>query len=103
MTGFRFHRLAGGELVRAAGYHEGRSPGLGGDFLAEVDDLVASIRANPPMGEVVAVVGRQGEHRRRPLGRFDYSIIYEVRPDEIVVKAVADNRRRPGYRSRRRV
>jgi plasmid stabilization system protein ParE len=102
MTGFRFHKAASRELIEAAGYYERRRPGLGDDFLAAVDDLVASILANPRMGEPVTDVRVQGEHRRRLLERFDYSVVYEVRHDEIVVKAVAHNRRRPGYWARRR-
>ncbi|MBI3461482.1 MAG: type II toxin-antitoxin system RelE/ParE family toxin [Planctomycetes bacterium] len=35
------------------------------------------------------------------LPRFPYRIIYEVRSDEIVILAIAHNRRRPGYWSRR--
>jgi mRNA-degrading endonuclease RelE of RelBE toxin-antitoxin system len=38
---------------------------------------------------------------RCPLLRFPYRIIYEVRENELVVLAVAHDRRRPGYWRRR--
>jgi hypothetical protein len=36
------------------------------------------------------------------IDRFSYHVVFEVRETEIVVKAIAHNRRRPGYWTRRR-
>lgn len=39
----------------------------------------------------------RGTTRRFPLRRFPYSIIYQLKPDEIRVIALAHQSRRPGY------
>jgi hypothetical protein len=75
--------------------HEERV-GRGDDFLRFVRYAVEEIAEAP---------GRwlRGPHaRKRVLGRFPFSIHYRFDDREIVIMAVAHQKRRPGYWSRRR-
>ena len=51
------------ELVEAAKFYESRSSGLGIDFLAELDHVIARITDHPHAGAVVSAVMHL---RRRP-------------------------------------
>ena len=42
------------------------------------------------------------EYRRVLVSRFPYIVVYEMRPDEIAVAAIAHTSREPGYWERRR-
>ena len=80
------------ELVEAAKFYESRSNGLGVDFLAELDHVIARITDHPYAGAVVS-----GAVRRRLLRRFPYGVLYRLEADEIVIVAVMHLRRRSGY------
>lgn len=43
----QFHPAAEAEMNEAAAYYEDASPGLGADFLAEVERSMSQIQANP--------------------------------------------------------
>jgi hypothetical protein len=76
-------------------YNEERS-GRGGDFLRVVRAAIE---------EVAEVPGRWpcGPHaHRRVFSRFPFTIHYRFDAREIVIMAVAHQKRRPGYWSRRR-
>jgi len=89
--------LAQHEIAEAAKYYRNRQPGLDDEFLAEIDDAVARISANPVSFELV----RSGI-RRYLVKRFPYGIYYRM-PDENTVRiiVVRHHRRRPGYGMRR--
>jgi hypothetical protein len=36
-------------------------------------------------------------HRSIPLQRFSFSLAYRISADEVIIVAVAHNRKRPGY------
>ncbi len=65
---------------------------LGLAFIAEFERSVGVLRTYPRLGPVW-----RGNTRRFPLRRFPYNIIYQLKPDEIRVIALAHQRRRPGY------
>jgi toxin ParE1/3/4 len=65
---------------------------LGRAFVEKFERTVNFVLANPRMG---AVFDR--ERRRYLFRRFPYSVIYEVRDDELRVLAVAHHRQRPRY------
>lgn len=79
-------------MVEAARFYETQSPGLGRDFLEDVEQAVQSIVRHPEAGPIIA----EGI-RRRILRRFQFGVLYAVEPDAIVVVAVMHLRRRPGY------
>jgi len=65
---------------------------LGLAFVAEFERGVNAVLANPKVGAIF-----RGGRRRYLLRRFPYSIIYQVKSDNIRVIAVAHQRRRPSY------
>lgn len=92
MTPVVFHPEAEQEMLEAAIYYQSQSPGLGVDYLSEVDRGVQAISESPITWPVV-----KGELRRRLVRRFPFGILYRIEPDEIVIIAVAHLRRKPGY------
>jgi toxin ParE1/3/4 len=87
-----FHPDADAELTEAAQYYESRQPGLGSDFLAEVERALDQILTNP---EAFRKIGRRV--RLKPLWRFPYNLIYAVYPERIRIVAFAHQKRRPFY------
>ncbi len=88
--------LARQEMLRAARWYERKRDGLGDRFL---DDVRAGLRsilefpaAHPPLEAPI---------RRKLLSDFPYALIYRLEVNEIVVIAVANFKRRPGYWRRR--
>ena len=87
-----FHPAAAEELSVAALMYEGLAAGLGVDFNAEVRRLTALLCATPRMGEPLDDV-----HRRFPLKRFPFGLIYRSDGELLRIVAVAHRRRMPGY------
>lgn len=91
-SGVRFHPEAELELYAAADFYDREGPGLGSDFLEEVDRALRGAIELPeasPLG--------LGLTRRLVLQRFPYSVMYYVSHREIVVSAIAHQCRRPYY------
>lgn len=87
-----FHRLAKRELMEAAHYYDAESPGLGPEFLKEIEHCLKSILEFPEAGPVLA-----GSVRRRFARRFPYAVLYSLKPAKIRVLAVMHLKRRPMY------
>ena len=92
MTGFRFLLPAEEEMTEAAIFYEDQAHGLGSEFLDDVQSSIDRLRDNPMIGHALT-----GELRRSLLSRFPYSLIYVIKPDDLLIIAVAHQRRRPGY------
>jgi len=92
VTRIVFLELAEEEMLEAATYYENQAPGLGEDFLAQVQRAVDQIAENPWSGGIM-----RGDIRRALVPRFPFGILYHIDPTEIVVIAVMHLRRRPGY------
>ncbi len=87
-----FHPDTDTELTEAAQYYESRRPGLGSDFLAEVERALDQILTNPEASRKIG-----GRVRRKSLWRFPYNLIYAVSPERIRIVAFAHQKRRPFY------
>jgi len=92
MIGYRFLSPAEKEMTEAALFYDAASSGLGSDFLDDVQQALDRLREHPQAGGILT----QGM-RRTLLHRFPFSVIYSIERDEILVIAVADHGRRPGY------
>jgi toxin ParE1/3/4 len=79
-----FHPDADVEITEAAQYYEVHIPGLGSDFLGEVERALDQITTNP---EASRRIGRRV--RRKPLWRFPYNLIHAAYPDRIRIVACA--------------
>jgi toxin ParE1/3/4 len=93
-----FHPLAEREFIAAARFYETRAPGLGADFIRQVEHALSEIVAHPKAGRLFAGI----TIRRRLVQRFPFGIVYELESANISVIAVMHLRRRPGYWQRRR-
>ncbi len=92
MKDYQFLPEAEEEMNEAARFYEGRSEGLGEDFLAEVEHTVESMLAFPKGAPVVSK-----NLRRRILRRFPFGLLYAIEAEKLVIVAVAHLKRRPGY------
>ena len=84
------------ELEEAAEWYEQQSAGLGLVFLAAVDRAIDAIVRWPDAGTPVEGVADDLRARRTSIARFPYFIAYVVTA-EIIVLAVAHERRRPNH------
>ena len=91
-----FHPSVRGETDDAHDWYERRRPGLGADFLDEVQRVLGEIAANPARYGFAHNDVREGL-----LNRFPYAVYYRELPDRIRVLAVYHTSRDPsGWQSR---
>jgi plasmid stabilization system protein ParE len=91
----RFHVAARAEPEASIRWYDERVPGLGHDFLTEVERCVAEIAEHPTGWPVDP---RDPRARRIVMSRFPYSVVYVALPGgDLVIVAVAHAKRRPGY------
>ena len=48
-----FHPLAEREFIAAAKFYETRAPGLGADFIRQIERTVANVAAHPNAGSLI--------------------------------------------------
>jgi toxin ParE1/3/4 len=96
VTLYRYLPSAREELNEAVAFYEASVLGLGEAFLDDVERAIETIRESPGIG---ASAGRR--FRKTILRRFPFIIVYAHRDEEIVIVAIAHQRRRPGYWRRR--
>jgi toxin ParE1/3/4 len=81
------------ELIDGAHFYAREANGeLGLAFIAEFERSLGVLCNYPRLGPVW-----RGTTRRFPLRRFPYTIIYQVKPEEVRVIALAHQSRRSGY------
>jgi plasmid stabilization system protein ParE len=88
----RFLAPARAELEDAFDHYEARRPGLGVQFATEVQTAIDRIVELPLASPRISP-----SCRRFRIARFPYGVIYQIRPDHIVIVAVAHLRRDPSY------
>ena len=87
-----FHPEAYQEMLESARYYEERSDGLGGDFLAAVEETTRRIARFPDAAPTVGV----GARKRLVFG-FPFTVLYQRQENRIFIAAVMHQHRRPGY------
>lgn len=85
-----FHPAVRDEIDDVHDWYEQRQPGLGGDFLDEVQRVLAEISANPARYGFA-----EGDIREGLLNRFPYAVYYRVSAVRIRVLAVFHTARNP--------
>jgi toxin ParE1/3/4 len=93
--GFRAEARA--EFVEASAWYEARRPGLGAEFITEIERCIAGAAQNPEQYPVV-----HGGLRRIVARRFPYSVYLRAEPGRIVVFAVFHGSRDPRAWQQRR-
>jgi len=90
--------LAEQDALEAAIWYEERQPGLGDEFLSEVDRAVRALSESALLHRI-----RFADVRRAPIHRFKfYGVYYIVREEEIWILAIFHGRRHPRWLQRRR-
>lgn len=92
----RFVKPAEDELAEAVDHYDEITPGLGDRFLAEVRSSVRLIETFPKNSPAVV-----REVRKKVLLEFPYSVFHAVAEEEVVILAIAHQKRRPLYWKRR--
>jgi plasmid stabilization system protein ParE len=93
-----FRPAARAEFDGAALWYEDRKPGLGAQFVSEIERAVELASSHPERFPV-----KHGEIRCVQARRFPYSVFYRAEEDRIVVLAVFHARRDPAiWRARTR-
>jgi toxin ParE1/3/4 len=87
---YRLLSVAQQELADAMEYYERASPGLGLEFLDEVERTVRRILLQPEAWTRVSE-----NHRRCRTRRFPYGLIYTLDPDALLITAVFHLHRHP--------
>lgn len=80
------------DMAEAASEYETRAPGLGDDFIREIERVTGMLIELPSLGEKLDEV-----HRRIPLRRFPYGLIFRCDGNTVRIVAIAHRRRRPRY------
>ncbi|MCB0581491.1 MAG: type II toxin-antitoxin system RelE/ParE family toxin [Phaeodactylibacter sp.] len=79
----RFHDLAREEVRDAYQYYESKRPGLGDEFLEEIDKVIQRTLDSPEIYPV-----EFGEARKGVVRKFPYIIIYTVLDQSIFIVSV---------------
>lgn len=95
--GVSFHEDAQAEFDEAVAFYAMERVTLGEGFIQAVEHAVAGAQKHPKSAPVI-----RGRVRRMRVERFPYSVMYSLVGGVIRVLAVAHDRRRPFYWSRRR-
>lgn len=88
----RFLELAQQELDDAVVWYEHQQPGLGLQFLDEIDRAIKRIVTYPKSCAEI-----EDGIRRCLIKRFPYGLIYGIDNDVLVIIAVSHLHRKPGY------
>src|SRR5688500_195822 len=91
------HPEAQDEAMAAARTYDGKTPGLGDDFVDELEAIYDRIEADPVAFPLAFDAPARRIVREAVTKRFPYRVLYIQRQSDIVVVAVAHARRRPGY------
>ncbi|EFI34524.1 conserved hypothetical protein [Desulfonatronospira thiodismutans ASO3-1] len=89
---FRFHPEAERELREAVAYYEDIEPGLGYDLSVEVYAAVQRAVMYPKAWPVL-----DGDIRRALVRRFPYGVLYSEEQGVLLIIAVMNLHREPGY------
>lgn len=96
-VGFRTEPEASAELDAAVAWYERHRTGLGGEFLAAIDDALDFIARCPRAATLASGVPADLGVRRAPVRRFPYHVVYLEAAGTIRILAFAHDRRLPGY------
>jgi plasmid stabilization system protein ParE len=88
----RFVSAAEAEFAAAAGFYEKADQGLGSRFVDEVLKAIAHLERNPYAGPLI---GKRV--RKSSLKNFPYKLIYHASAKELVIVAIAHDKRQPSY------
>ena len=80
------------DYVKAVDFYESERPGLGLEFIEDLERTVVFIGRFPSLGSPAPQ-----NTRRVRLHTFPYALVYQVRRDTIWIVAVEHHSRQPGF------
>lgn len=89
---YSFHTLADKEIDEIVEYYDGVEEPLGHEFYNELQNAITRVVRLPDAWQKV-----WPSARRCLLNRFPYQLVYQQRPDGILIVAVMHLRREPNY------
>src|SRR5437016_4516536 len=89
---YSFHSSARLESLAATSYYGEQSQRLGEEFLAELENTISRVLANPEAWAEMA-----NGARRCLMHRFPFGVVYEVAAESVTIIAVMHLRRAPNY------
>ena len=92
-----YHPEATAELRTDISWYEDRGPGLGDRFEVSVDSVIDGVLEWRESGSVWPSWESIPVVRSRRVPGFPYRLVYLVQPGELVVVAIAHEKRKPGY------
>ena len=87
---YRFLSLAQLDLADAVDYYERAVPGLGLEFMDEIERTLNRVLLHPEAWSRISAL-----HRRCRMRRFPFGLIYSLEQGEVLIVAVMDLRRHP--------
>ena len=78
------------EYYEAIQYYETKRRGLGFEFIACFEEVIANLKHHPDICPVL-----YGDRRRCPMRRFPYHVIYIVEEQQVVIIQVFHKRMNP--------
>jgi len=84
------------EMYEAAKFYESQAPGLGVEFISEIERAIQAVQEAPTRWPII-----EGTLRRRLLRRFPFSLLYQIEAANIVIIAVSHVHRKPYYWKKR--
>lgn len=93
----RYHPEALAELRADVAWYEERGAGLGDRFEDAVDEVLDTVRDWPESGAMWPGWDSIPVVRSRRVAGFPYRLVYLAQPSELVVLALAHDKRLPGY------
>jgi toxin ParE1/3/4 len=99
MKPLQLHPAARAELNATVAYYERQQRGLGVALLDEVERILTLLPQHPHVGAPY----KQTAFRAVPLRRFPYRIFYLELDEQLWMLALAHDRRRPDYWTRRTI
>ena len=92
MKPYRFHPGAAEEYAVAGQYYADIQPELGGRFFDEIEQLIDTVCQQPDLFRCF-----DPPARRHFATVFPFAVIYVDQPDAVLILAVMNCKKRPGY------
>ena len=88
----KYLKIAREEFHSAIKYYESQQTNLGRKFQSDVENSISRIKEFPK-----AYVSIKDDVRRCLLHKFNYSILYAIKHNHILIIAIAHQHRKPNY------
>jgi len=93
---YRFLSAASREVEESRNFYDEERPGLGAEFIDELDVTLYEICKQPEIWRNVTA-----NIKRKSIERFPFVVYYAIEEECILVVSVAHQKRRPGYWKKR--